>query len=268
AGQKSQLDAEIGQGSIFDLGGFGDTPSAKPAHPGIPAHEFDRQELLALEKESVGLFISEHPLKALREVLRQKTDCNCADVAGRKDGEWVKIGGMVSAAKKIRTRAGSTMMFATIDDLEGQVEVRVFEKAIEAAGGALEEDSVVVIRGRVDVMEAGKVCVIVSEATVFSATEGEIERAKAAAAELAARKAVPLKLPLDATRLPSWVLDDLKALLAAHPGETEVVLEVQTSTGQRRLKLGPGFSVTKSTKLLSEFEHLVDSAMRPEPAGV
>ena len=68
----------------------------------------------------------------------------------------MKIGGMVAAAKKIRTRTGSTMMFATIDDLEGQIEVRVFEKALAAAEGALDEDNIVVIRGRVDHMEAGR----------------------------------------------------------------------------------------------------------------
>jgi DNA polymerase-3 subunit alpha len=117
-------------------------------------------------------------------------------------------------------------------------------------------------------MEAGKVCVIVTEATVFAPSEAEIERAKQAAVAQAERVSVPLKLPLDATRLPASVLEDLKQLLAAHPGETEVVLEVQTSGGPRRLKLGAGFNVTRSTKLLSEFEHLVASAMLPEPLSV
>jgi len=264
AGQKAQLDAQIGQASIFDLAGFGDDSGgvgafARPAHPPIPIDEYDRQTLLALEKESVGLFISEHPLKAVREALRAKVDCACPDVAGRKDGEWVKIGGMVSAAKKIRTRAGSTMMFATIDDLEGNVEVRVFEKALAASEGALAEDSIVIVRGRVDQMEAGKTCVIVSEATRFAPSEKEIEQAKAHAARHAERVAVPLRLPLDATRLPATVIADLKRLLAEHPGETEVVLEVATSDGRRRLRLGSGFTVTRSTRLLSEFEHLVAS---------
>ncbi|MGI8622648.1 MAG: DNA polymerase III subunit alpha [Solirubrobacteraceae bacterium] len=275
AGQKTQLDAQIGQSSIFDLAGFGDdgadggsgTAFARPAHPPIPIDEHDRQTLLAYEKESVGLFISEHPLKAVREALRAKVDCACSDVGGRKDGEWVKIGGMVAAAKKIRTRAGSTMMFATIDDLEGAVEVRVFEKAIAAAEGALDEDSIVIVRGRIDQMEAGKVCVIVTEAQRFEPSEGEIASARAAAARQAERVAVPLKLPLDATCLPATVIDDLKRLLAEHPGSTEVVLEVSTSDGARRLRLGMGFTVTRSTRLLSEFEHFVAAARLPAPVG-
>ncbi len=273
AGSKAQLDAQIGQSSIFDLAGFGEPADgapafARPSHPPIPIDEADRQTLLMYEKESVGLFISEHPLKAVREVLRAKADCTCADLAGRRNGDWVKIGGMVSAAKKIRTRAGSVMMFATIDDLEGNVEVRVFEKALTASEGALAEDNIVLVRGRVDHMDGGKICVIVSEATLFETTEKEIEQAKARAASQAERVALPLKLPLDAARLPATVIEDLKRLFAEHPGDTEVVLEVTTSGGQRRLKLGSDFTVTRSTRLLSEFEHLVASRQIPAGAGV
>src|SRR6185503_4696997 len=69
AGQKAQLDAQIGQGSIFDLGGFGDAGADRaftPSHPPIPLDEYDRPELLAMEKESIGLYITEHPLKRVR----------------------------------------------------------------------------------------------------------------------------------------------------------------------------------------------------------
>ena len=100
AGQQGQQDAQIGQGSIFDLGGFGDdggaAPFAAPSHPPIPTDEFERTELLAMEKESIGLFISEHPLKRVREALRVKADCPCASVGtrgrrvgeGRRHGRW------------------------------------------------------------------------------------------------------------------------------------------------------------------------------------
>ena len=84
AGQKAQQDALIGQGSIFDLGadaGGGAEAAAAfaaPSHPPIPTEEFDQAELLAVEKESIGLFISAHPLKAVREALRLKVDCTLA----------------------------------------------------------------------------------------------------------------------------------------------------------------------------------------------
>src|SRR4051812_34278389 len=245
AGQKAQLDAQIGQGSIFDLAGFGGEEAqafAAPAHPPIPREEFDRPELLAMEKESIGLFITEHPLKRVREALRVKADCDCAELIERKDGEWVKLGGMVSEAKKIRTRTGTPMMFATLDDLEGAVELVVFEKALEAAEGALAPDEIVLVRGRVDHKEAGKVCLVVQDAERFEPWESEIAKAK----ERVAKAAVPppaLRLRLDAGRLPATVIDDLRDLFGRYPGESEVVLEMQTRGGPRRLRLRDAFPV-------------------------
>jgi DNA polymerase III subunit alpha len=264
AGAKAQLDAQIGQSSIFDLAGIGEPAGgapafSRPSHPPIPTEEAERQELLTWEKESVGLFISEHPLKTVREALRAKVDCGCSDLGERKSGDWVKIGGMVSAAKKIRTRSGSVMMFATIDDLEGTVEVRVFEKALNAAEGALAEDNIVLVRGRVDHMDGGKICVIVSEATLFEPTEREIAKAREQAVRQAEKVIVPLSLRLEAARLPPTVIEDLKELFAQHPGDTDVVLEIATAEGTRRLKLGPGFKVTRSPALLVEYEHIVTS---------
>ena len=178
AGQKTQQDAEIGQGSIFDLGRLRRrrrrraSAFAAPSHPPIPTHEFERPELLAMEKESIGVFITEHPLKRVREALRMKADCAIAEIAERKDGEWVKVGGMITEAKKIRTRSGTTMMFATVDDLEGTVEVVVFEKALAAAEGVLATDEIVLVRGRVDHKDANKVCIVVQDVDALRAVRG------------------------------------------------------------------------------------------------
>ena len=110
AGQKAQLDAQIGQGSIFDLGGFGDDGGGVARSPRPPTRrsrleEFDRPEMLAMEKESIGIFITEHPLKRVREALRVKGDTTCAEVPERRDGEWVKVGGMLAARARRSRRA-------------------------------------------------------------------------------------------------------------------------------------------------------------------
>ncbi|MHB1571089.1 MAG: DNA polymerase III subunit alpha, partial [Solirubrobacteraceae bacterium] len=152
AGQKAQQDAEIGQASIFDL-----EPSvpaagaafAAPAHVPIPAGEFDRTELLAAEKESLGLFISAHPLKEVGPALRAKCDSTLAEVSSRRDGDWVTVGGIVTAARKIKTRKGDMMMFATIYDLDTSVEIVVFGKVLAVCESALENDSIVLVRGKV-----------------------------------------------------------------------------------------------------------------------
>ena len=112
-----------------------------------------------------------------------KADCAIAELPERSDGEWVKVGGMITEAKKIRTRSGTTMMFATLDDLEGSVEVVVFEKALAAAEGVLATDEIVLVRGRVDHKDASKVCIVVQDVDRFDPSDAEIEKAKAAMAE-------------------------------------------------------------------------------------
>ena len=85
AGQKAQEDAQLGQGSIFDFGGDEDGAGAAQAaahhRPPISAAEFDRAELLAMEKETLGTYLSSHPLTEVRDALRARVDCCIADLA-------------------------------------------------------------------------------------------------------------------------------------------------------------------------------------------
>ncbi len=270
AGQKVQQDLEIGQGSIFDgfdWGGGGEDSSgaaaafAAPQHPPIPTEEFEQPELLAIEKEAIGLFISAHPLKQVREALRQRVDCPLAELAERKDKDWVNAGGIITAAKKIRTRSGDHMMFATLDDLQGSVEILVFGKALAEYEGALGVDSVVIVRGRVDHKDADKTCLVVQTVEPFEPTPEEIEEAKLIAVT---RKVGPAPLHVhirDAACLQASIIDDLKSLLASYPGECEVLLEVQMTSGDpRTLKLGPSYKVAPTPTLRAELEQVLGPA--------
>src|SRR5919106_4046020 len=116
-GQREQADRLAGQSSIFDLGGGTDEAPAERHHPSIPPGEFEKRDLLALEKESLGLYVSEHPLAAVRDQLRRKTDIRMADVERRRDGEVVTVGGIVSAVKQLTTKKGEPMVFLRLDDL-------------------------------------------------------------------------------------------------------------------------------------------------------
>jgi DNA polymerase-3 subunit alpha len=269
-----QQDAQIGQGSIFDLFGADDAAGgasgpafAAPSHPPIPLEEFDRPELLAIEKESIGLYITEHPLKRVREALRVKADCSCAQVMDQRDGEWVKIGGMITESKKIRTRTGSQMMFATVDDLEGAVEIVVFEKALANVESALGADEIVLVRGRVDHKEAGKVCIIVQDVEKFEPTDAEIDKAKEQVARMASQAPpTALRWRVDAAKLEAAVIDDLRELFERYPGDAEFVLEMHTATGLRRLKFGETYKIAgRNAGLKAELDRLLGRAKAPEP---
>ena len=90
-------------------GGRGGGPAQAAAHhrPPIPAAEFDRSTLLAMEKEVLGTYLSSHPLAEVRDALKARVDCSIADLSSKPDGSWVTVGGIVAACKKIRTKSGS-----------------------------------------------------------------------------------------------------------------------------------------------------------------
>jgi DNA polymerase-3 subunit alpha len=262
AGQRAQQDAQMGQGSIFDLFDAQpeSTPFNAPSYPPIPTLEYERTELLAMEKESIGIFISEHPLKRVREALMVKTDCSTAQVMDQRDETWVKVGGMITESKKIRTRSGTTMMFATLDDLDGSVELVIFEKALAGVEDVISDDAIVIVRGRVDHKEAGKVCIIVSDVDKFDPSEAEIARAKAQVAKQAAAVPKALERQIDG-QLPASVLDDLRELIERYPGETEIVLKIHTRTGVRRLRLGEAYRVqARDAGLRAELDALLGVA--------
>jgi DNA polymerase-3 subunit alpha len=272
AGQKIQQDALIGQGSIFDLqedapsaqapaGARGAAPGAglaRPIHPPIPAEEFEQAELLAAEKEAIGLFVSAHPLKPLREALRARIDCPVSALADRRDKDWVTVGGIITEAKRIRTRNGDHMMFATLDDLGGAVEMLVFGKALAEHEAALAVDQIVIVKGRVDHKEAGKTCLVVQSVEGFSPSAEEIERARtqARSAEQAARAlAQPVRLRISAGDLTRSAIEELRQAIEDFPGPAEVWIEMETSAGLRKLRLGKEFRVQHTPSLRAELEH-------------
>jgi DNA polymerase-3 subunit alpha len=262
AGQRAQEDAQIGQASIFDLGldGDGGAPvGVVPSRAPIPSEEFERGELLAAEKESIGLFISAHPLKEVGPALSARADCSLAELGNRRDGDWVTAGGMISQAKRIRTKRGDWMMFATLDDLESSVELVVFGDALSSSGDALQQDAIVLVRGRVDHKDAGSTCVIVQQIERFQPSAEEVQEA-VAAASLKAAPPGALRLRVDASRLSVACFDELKELLRRHPGECDVVIEL----GERQLRLGAEFRVSVGASLHAELDELLRDALLTE----
>jgi DNA polymerase III subunit alpha len=255
-GLKAQEDAQRGQSSIFDLGGAsgGGATVVGRQHPPLIGEEFDSRELLRLEKQTLGTFLSEHPLSEVRDALRARVDCSLSDLSAAADGSWVTVGGLVTERKKVRTKRGDDMMFATLDDLEGQVELLVFNSAFATSASRIEIDRVVLVRGRVDHKERGETKLVVQEAEPFEPTHAE-RRGARPDAQLAPDE--PLVLTVNATDFGPTLLEELKAVFASHPGENDVVLAMETRAGVRRLRFGREYRVAASHGLRAELDSLL-----------
>ena len=240
AGSKAQQDAQLGQSSIFDLeepgAGGGRAPTPLHQRPPIPALPDERRELNVMEKETLGLFLSSHPLKEVRPALRARVECSLADLSRKRDGEWVTVGGMIAEAKRIRTKKGDPMLFATLDDLEAQVEMLVFNSAYAANSEKVDVDKVVIVRGRVDHKEQGETKLVAQEVEPFDPTPEEVEAAREAAVPVGPPPRVTLRV---GSTIPASFLDDLREVATANRGDHELAVCV----GDRTLVLGEAYRV-------------------------
>jgi DNA polymerase-3 subunit alpha len=146
AAQNSQQQRATGQVSAFDLL-FAEVADA----PLPPSPEATRRERLRKEKELLGLYLSEHPMGEVAEQVGQFVNAYSGDLKDESlDGQRLVIGGIVTGFRTIITKARSTMGVATLEDLQGTIEVVVFPKLYEQTVGIWREGSILLVAGRVD----------------------------------------------------------------------------------------------------------------------
>jgi DNA polymerase III subunit alpha len=213
-------------------------------HPRVPPGEFEKSELLALEKESLGLYVSEHPLQGVAEKLRRKTDCPLAEVERRRDGEIVSVGGIVGAIKQVTTKKGDPMVFVRLDDLTGSAEVVVFNSVYAAARDLVEMDRILVVKGRVDHKQEGEMKLLAIEVAAFEETPERTE----------------VRLRVDARRAPAGLVRELAELVREFPGSIPVVVALETSEGEKTLTLGAQFRVSPVPDFFAEAKALLGEA--------
>lgn len=200
--QQSQRDRENGQLSLLDLFGGG---SSEPAGINLPdLAEYPEGELLALEKETLGLYISGHPLAQYRNVLNNLTTVTASDLSEAPEGSEAVLGGLITSIKKINTRKGDTMAFLTVEDLTGVVEVVVFPRIYQQNRLNLRVDEAVMIKGKIS-ENSEEVKIICDEISAIENLLGG-----------------ELHLKLDS--LDSPMLDQVQLILSSFQGDAPVFL--------------------------------------------
>jgi DNA polymerase-3 subunit alpha len=204
----------------------------------IGDQEFNKGQRLAFEKEMLGLYVSDHPLRGVEAALSRLTECSIADLkdlddsgavsagvlpAAVRDGQVKVVGGIVTGLNRRYTKRGELMGTFFLEDLGGSIEVFVFPKVMMVYGALLADDSVVVVKGRIDTRDeqVKLVCIELSFPTLVAEGARELR----------------LRLPLNA--LTDGLLERLKAILSEHPGDEPVYLNV----GQKTLRLPSQFNV-------------------------
>ena len=209
-GQKMRADREMGQGSLFGLGAEEESEKALERVPDAP--EWSEGERLRGEKESLGFFITGHPLERFREELAQWTTASTADLLRLEEPREVSIGGIITALRLLKTRKGDRMASFVLEDTGGGIEALVFPETYKAIAGRLGEDQLVLVKGKAEVVDEGKGRILVSSLL-------PLEEAK-----LAEARFVTIRLSV-----PDWdkaMGERLRDLLGSHRGDCPVTFEL------------------------------------------
>lgn len=252
ADQKRNIEGQI------DL--FADMQQAAPAPQALPdLPEYPEKELLAMEKETTGLYLSGHPMEALRPLCAKAGAVSVARVAesfGEEgsgeiaDGSYITIAGVITAFKLKTTKKGTNMAYATLEDVSGSIELLVFSNVLTESGIYLGEDSVALVHGRVSAREDEEPKLVCDEA--FPLTDAGVEeylaqrrrgsrgrapyRPAQSAPPAPAEEEKPRTLYLRVPGLESAAFAQACSIMAAYPGHSPVVLLAQDTGRKMRLR--------------------------------
>ncbi len=234
--QQSQRERENGQLSLFDFLSGAERELMSIDLPEVG--EYPEDEMLALEKETLGLYISGHPLSRYREDMNRLATATIDDLSELPDKGEVSLGGLITGVKKINTRKGDTMAFLTVEDLTGSVEVVVFPRPYLQNRLVIREDEVVLIKGRVS--GNGEEVKVIADgiSSLDSHLDGE------------------LHLKIDSVNSP--LLDQIQIILGSFRGKSPVFLHFEKE--KKVIKTGEEFHTDLSSPVLGRLQDLLGHA--------
>ena len=231
-----------GQMSFFDIAPEEDKGNFQVSFPDVG--EFDKETLLAFEKETLGIYVSGHPMEAYQELWQKNVTARTSDFIVDEDGHTVVednsivvVGGMITAKKVKTTRTSQLMAFVSLEDMVGTVEALVFPKIYEKNKQYLTEDSKVFLRGRASIGDDPVGKLVCEEVIPFSALPNE------------------LWLQFEDQEFYERTVDSVMAVLRESEGKDRVVMYLKKERKLRRLS--PSWAIDAQGRLLEELYTLL-----------
>jgi len=251
-GQEYQKSKRNGQTSIFDLfeenNPDKDSGNYQDRLPDIS--EFSKNELLAMEKEMLGLYISYHPLNDYRERLKKIITSTSIELTNLSDKSRVVLAGVINNLKRKSTKNGNLMAFITLEDLEGTVEIIAFPKVYEKCKEMIKEDEIIITEGHIDVAE-GKTKIIAEKISLLEKYV-ENKRPTPKTEEKNQNLAEELHLEISTGENESDLLRKLKELFHGYPGKSQVVLHFKDKDKTILHAIDKKYSVNIGDKFMEE----------------
>ena len=243
---KRQKDKDAGQLDMFSM--FADVDdSFKEDIPEPDGIEWDKRTLLALEKDILKMYVSDHPLRPYENYLARNMKYTLGDLMDREEGiKSATFAGMVSETNIRRTKRGTLMASFVLEDTSGHVECVCFD--YEKNQAAIQEDAIITCKGKFEVNDRGSQ-ILVYEAKPLELSEEALNVAP-----------VQLELTIATRELNSVTSDKLMRILKTHPGKDPVILYVNQENG-KRMKAELPLTIDSGSAHLKA--HLADLFGRP-----
>jgi len=217
----------------------------KESYPDID--EFPENQLVAFEKETIGFYISRHPLSRYEDEIKKYTNLDTAALPKLQNGAEVKVCGLVSALKEIVTKKGDRMGFLTLEDMKGFVEVILFPEVFKAALPCLRGGDPLLVSGTLDLSE---------EHIKLKGTEVH------SLLEVTSSRERPFHLRIPLSLLASSQLADLKKIILANRGSSKVLLHFMGGANQETIvALSDQYTVDPSWNLKAHLQNLFKSSL-------
>ncbi len=248
---RSAKDNIAGQLSFFG----GEDEDKTDVFPDLP--ERSRRELLDMEREATGIYISGHPLDDYRRALNglglPKIASITADQEEREvsDGDIVTVAGIISSVKEKLTRSNTMMAYVRLEDFSGSIEIIVFPKLYSNLGEIIRENSIVTVTGRIDIKEEEAPKLIMETAAPFAPKSDLSAGRVTVLAGNGAPASGCLEISLGPAELPT--LNRIREIVAAHPGSVPVVI----SSPYGRIRARAGFECSGSEELASTINSII-----------
>jgi DNA polymerase-3 subunit alpha len=255
AAQQKQRDRVSGQGSLLD--GMEGDAEVEPLTPSQIPEPWSERAMLTAEKDSLGFYVSGHPLQRYAAQLEAHADTTTLGIASARARKELAIGGTVVSVRQMTTRKGERMAILQIEDMEGQARVVVFPKVYQKCASLLIDDSVLLVKGRKDSGD-DDASILASTIEPLAEMAGKVDEVPEVVAET-----VEIRLDVD-TMAPS-VAGALRAVLERHRGPVPVIVALTGSAPRGFLaRITPNryLFVEPSAALIGELEKLLgDSAV-------
>jgi len=189
--------------------------------------------------ESLGLYVSDHPLFGVESQVRALARTPIASLDEAADGSTVTVGGIVTAVNRRYTRTGELMLYFTLEDLEAGVEIVAFPRTVAEKGPFIREDAILVVKARVD--QRGDDLKLIA----LDLSEPELDREQA------------VRLRVRAAVMSADLVARLRDVLADHPGSVPVYAHLESDEGTRVVRVGAKHAVEPRAALYADLRALL-----------